>query len=76
MELNDILEKHFRVDQLVERLGISRRSVTKLVDKHMPQVRVLGQKRRQFGPLRRKYCSRLIPESVVLKIAAELLGAR
>ena len=76
MELDDILEQHFSVNQLVKQLGKSRRTIIKILDSHMPEVRVLGRKRSRYGVLRRQYLTRMIPASVVQRIAAELLGAR
>jgi hypothetical protein len=76
MELDEILEQHFSVNQVTKQLGKSRRTTIKLVDEHMPEVRTLGQKRSRNVVLRRQYLTRMMPASVVRKIAAELLGAR
>jgi hypothetical protein len=67
------LGRHFRVDDLVERWGISRRAVIRLVDEHTGKVPVMGKKRSRFGPIRREYRTRLIPESLAEKIYKDLL---
>jgi hypothetical protein len=65
------LGKHFRVDQLVERWGISRRAVIKLVDEELG-VPGLGEARSRFGPIKRQYRTRMIPESIARKIYKKL----
>ena len=67
------LGRHFRVDDLVERWGISRRAVIRLVDEHTEKIPTVGKKRSRFGPIRREYRTRLVPESVVEKIYKDLL---
>jgi hypothetical protein len=71
------LEQHYRINQLVELWGFSRRSVIRLVDQYMGNVPSLGKKRSRFGPIKRPYVSRSIPESIVRQIYKDLLeGAR
>jgi hypothetical protein len=70
------LEQHYRINKLVELWGFSRRSVIRLVDQYMGKVPSLGRKRFRFGPIKRRYVCRSIPESIVQKIYKDLQGAR
>jgi hypothetical protein len=67
------LEQHFRVNQLAERLGVSRRSVIRKVDQYSGKVARLGRGRSRFGRITRPYVVRLVPETVVRQIYKDLL---
>jgi hypothetical protein len=67
------LEQHYRVNQLVKLWGLSRRTIIRLVDLHMLKVPKLGKSRSRFGPIKRSYTTRSVPQSLVEKIYRDLL---
>jgi hypothetical protein len=67
------LEQHYRINQLAKQWGLSRRTVIRLVDQYMLKVPKLGRSRSRFGPIRRGYTTRSVPESIVQKIYHDLL---
>ena len=67
------LEKHYRINELVALWGLSRRSVTRLVDGYTEQVAKVGRDRSRFGPIKRPRVVLLVPESVVTRIYRERL---
>jgi AraC-like DNA-binding protein len=63
------IEKHWRVKELAARLGISERTVKRIfIDR--PGVRGFGS--HESTPDRRRYVTRLIPESVVRQYLMEI----
>jgi len=66
------LGRHFRVDELAQTWRISRRKVIQLIDDYMRKVPTIGRKRSRFGPIKRPYVVRLVPEAIVRKIYKDL----
>jgi hypothetical protein len=68
------LEQHFRINDLSNKWGISRRTAIRLVDQKMEKVPVIQGPRPRFGRIKRRYTTRLVPESIVQQIYKEMLG--
>jgi hypothetical protein len=67
------LERHYRINQLVQLWSLSRRSIIRLVDQKMGKVPTIGKRRSRYGPIKRPYVTRTIPEGIVHQIYKDLL---